>query len=59
MLPYFADSADSVAGLDTPSSINIRILAIIASSKYRSDNCGRSDLGTRESIHERKIKTIM
>lgn len=59
MVPYFVESADSVAGLDTPSSINTWILAITASSKYRSDSCGRLDLGTRESTHERKIKTGM
>jgi hypothetical protein len=56
-VPYFAESADSVVGLDTPSSINTWILAITASSKYRSDKCGRLDLGTRESTQEKK--TIM
>jgi hypothetical protein len=55
-VPYFADSADSVVGFDIPSSINTWILAITASSKYRSDNCGRLDFGTRESAHGKKTQ---
>jgi len=48
-VPYFADSVDSAAGFDMPSSINTWILAITASSKQRSDNCGKLDLGTKDS----------
>jgi hypothetical protein len=57
-VPYFADSADSVVGLVTPSSINTWILAITASSKYRSDNWGRLDLGTRESTQEKNCNAV-